>query len=478
MSSWFRLVSSVKKILRPVLLPLLQRSGLKRWQTVYIPKISARDRLHADQVPTKVTIRNDQTILINNEPFFPLGLYYVKDDLADMSGDRLRKLKAMGFNLIFFNGGLESEELLDRIRDAGLYVWYRPPGELYHKFDVLKQVVAKFAKHPAVLFWEMDDEPVLNGLKLSDVKIGCDIVRKIDAFHPILCNQWLSNLDQTEDMRKWGRLADVYGFSIYPVPLWRWGNRMSLVENGWPHSIAVVGKQTRFWKSIAPDKPIIPVLQSWAADCIEDGEDAYPTYQECRFIAYQAVINGAKGLHHYGAIDPAHPIFACGIPPRIHTDLNQTHADFILARQYNQWFWSYYSNVIKELSIMSRIFTSQDGDWSPLILESSTHQTANQIECRVKQCRDSVVIILINSSNIPSRIELHAPKLVDQKLNVWGLSRTIQVNPNGILRDELEPFGVRVYSDQVDLLSDLSNSILSGDEHGSSSFAAKEKSRR
>jgi hypothetical protein len=420
-------------------------------------------------------VREDQTILLNGKPFFPIGLYYAQDEMSDATGAGLRKLRAMGFNTIFFDGGLDSESQLDLIWRAGLHVWYRPPGELYREFELLKQVVSKFARHPAVLFWEMNDEPVLNRLKFSDVEIGCRIVRSIDPFHPILCTQWLSSLDQSEEMRQWARLADFYGFSVYPVPLWRWGTRMSLVEQGWPHSITVVGSQTDLWKAYAPGKPIIPVLQAWAWNCLEDGEAAYPTYQECRFMAYQAVIHGAKGLHHYGVIEPHRPYFACGIPPKLHEDLDQTHADFLRAQQYNQWFWGYYSRVIKEVSRMSAIFASDDADWMPVIEETSPHQLmGTRIECRVKRHADSFVILLVNASEAHTSVQIRAPEMNSSALKLWGRDRSIEVNGDGFLRDVLEPYGVRIYSDQPDLLMDFSDSNASGDEYGGISYTAQE----
>lgn len=463
-----------KKAVRPFLLPLLRKLGYRR--TAKVPKLSARDLLPATDVPTRVSVREDQTILLNGRPFFPLGLYYSRDEIDNESGEGLVRLRAMGFNTIFFDGGVESAEALDRIWNVGLRVWYRPPGELQREFELLKQVVSKFARHPALLFWEMGDEPILNQSRIEDVEIGCRIVRSIDSFHPILCNQWLSSLEQAAEMRQWARLADVYGFSVYPVPPWRWGTRLSLVREGWPHSIAVVGRQTELWKTYAPGKPIIPVMQAWAWNCLEDGEAAYPTYRECRFMAYQAVIHGAKGLHHYGVFEPRRPYFACGIPPNMSADLEQTHADFLLAQQCNRRFWSYYSNIIRELARMSEVYTETDADWRLEIVERSSGQEGHEprLEARVKRHADSFVILLVNASDAEVSASLRAAELRGLALNLWGQERSIQAGPDGVFRDVLEPYGVRIYSDQPDLLRDFSVSITSGGEDGRFSYAARE----
>ncbi|MCA1817348.1 MAG: hypothetical protein LC746_13325 [Acidobacteria bacterium] len=414
-------------------------------------------------MPSRVSVREDQTLLVNGEPFFPVGLYYAQDEMSDASGAGLRKLRAMGFNVVFFNGEVENEELLDRVWEAGLRVCYRPPGGLYREFHLLKEVVSRLARHPALLFWEVDDEPVLNGLRLEDVEIGCRIVRAVDPFHPILCNQWLASLDQAEEMREWARLADVYSFSTYPVPLWRWKGRMRLVEQGWPHAISVVGRQTDLWKSYAAGKPVIPALQAWAWDCLEDGEAAYPTYGECRFMAYQAVINGAKGLHHYGAVEASRANFACGIPPRVREDLEQTYADFLRAQDFNRRFWGYYAQVIKELSLMSGVFASHDADWAPEVSQGALRQPGDKrMECRVKRHRGSAVILLVNASDSRACVELRAPRMGNRELRVWGQGRSLVASSGGIFRDTLGPYGVRIYSDRPDLLEPLSDYITEG----------------
>jgi hypothetical protein len=466
----FQPVRLFKTIARPILLPVLRRLGLRQSD---LPRVSRRDRVPINKVASRVTVREDQTILLNGAPFFPIGLYYAQDEIADVTGAGLSKLRAMGFNTISFRAETQNTDELDRIWDAGLHVWYRPPGALHTDYHQLKEVVSKFAAHPALLFWEMDDEPVFNEVSFSQVAVGCKIVRSIDPYHPILCNQWMSALDQAEEMIRWARLADVYGFSMYPVPLWRWGKRMSLVESGWPHAISVVGKQTDLWRSYAPGKPIIPVLQAWAWNCLEDAEAAFPTYAESRFMAYQGVIHGAKGLHHYGATQAARLNFACGIPPpRDYENLEKTHADFLEARSRNEQFWSYYSRVINEISRMSGVFASYDSDWVPEIKEMST---TGQIEFRVKRHVGSTVTLMVNASGHHAQFEAHAPELTDQVMKVWGQGRTIKVNSQGRFQDTLGPYGVGVYSDQQDLLEGLSNSTSSGDEYGRIDHAAQEK---
>src|SRR5690349_16277450 len=70
------------------------------------PRLRSSDRLREADVPTRVAIRDDRVLEVNGKPFFPNGLYYADADIADASGERLQRLKAMGFNLLFVEGGL------------------------------------------------------------------------------------------------------------------------------------------------------------------------------------------------------------------------------------------------------------------------------------------------------------------------------------------------------------------------------------
>jgi len=69
-----------------------------------------------------VTIREDKKLLVDGVPFFPIGLYYAEEEIADETGAGLAELRAMGFNTLFFHGGIAQKPALDRIAAAGLRV--------------------------------------------------------------------------------------------------------------------------------------------------------------------------------------------------------------------------------------------------------------------------------------------------------------------------------------------------------------------
>ncbi len=449
------ILATFRATLRPWLSPALRTLGLRPLAGPKLPAVSDDEVLQATDVPTRVDVRADETFLVNEEPFFPIGLYYAEAEIADASGAGLARLRAMGFNTIFFSGGLESAVVLDRIASAGLRVWYRPPGELHGAFNTLKQVVVRFGRHPAVLLWEMDDEPILNKLPIETSKAGCALVHRIDPFHPILCNQWFPGFERASEVSRWAELADVHGFGIYPVPLRRLRARLDGCGDRREASLAIAGEQVALWRRLAPGKPVIPVLQAFAWNALEDGDHGYPTLSWSRFMAYHCIVNGAKGLHHYGVPSPARPYLSCGIPAMIHEDLDRSHEDFQRTRIANARFWTTHAALITELAAMSDVFTARNADWAPRVNSAADPPDGRQVEVMVKALRDSFVLLVVNPSDAPTEVQFTAPPLRDKWLNAWGRGEGRQADAAGRFSACLGPYDVRIYSDQVDRLKDI-----------------------
>ena len=83
-------------------------------------------------------------------------------------------------------------------------------------------LVREFRSHPAVYFWELEDEPVLNHIDFEASKRGYDLVKKIDPDHPVICTQWPDPELPPATWKQWATASDVAAFDWYPVPLKRW----------------------------------------------------------------------------------------------------------------------------------------------------------------------------------------------------------------------------------------------------------------
>src|SRR5436190_20832747 len=76
---------------------------------------------------TKVTFRDDHTVLVDGRPFFPIGLYYCSEEFADPTGNLLKRLKEYGFNTLGYYrwGTPDWQKEMDQAHAAGFKVWIR-----------------------------------------------------------------------------------------------------------------------------------------------------------------------------------------------------------------------------------------------------------------------------------------------------------------------------------------------------------------
>ena len=397
----------------------------------------------------RVTFRDDQTFLVNGKPFFPVGLYYVFSEIADPTGQQLAELRDLGFNYIFYHGQPKFDEL-DRIAKAGLLVHYRPPGALHSQLDGLEEFVRQTKSHPAILLWEMDDEPVLNKTSFEDSKRGCELMKRLDPDHPILVNQSPGPTELNHDeLVKWASICHINGFDFYPIPMSRpesWG--VCLVAR-WSQSIAAMGDIVRDFQRAVPGKPVLPVLQAFSFDPVKYGHAGYPTPEQSRFMAYHVVIRGAKGISYYGQIRVSAPNSAVSVPPKISRDPVQAAAAFAKACELNDWFWAQFKPVLKEIGSMTPVFAAREVAWE-LPKGREPVQTISgwdrKMEYSLRLVGNTKVILLVNPSRRPVRIEVTLPAFAGATVHCWHERRTLPADAQGVFADDVEPFGVRVYS--------------------------------
>ena len=93
------------------------------------------------------------------------------------------------------------------------------------------------------------------------------------------------------DLAPYSDVTDVHGVDIYPVTL----------KHPSPN-LQAVGNWTATLDSIAPLQPVWTTIQICASGSVDHATGAYilPTYLQERYMAYDAILNGAKALTFYG----------------------------------------------------------------------------------------------------------------------------------------------------------------------------------
>jgi hypothetical protein len=130
---------------------------------------------------------------------------------------------------------------------------------------------------------------------------GYQLLKNLDPNHPIWMNHAPRN--SIEQLALFNRGADAVGCDIYPVPRERDNGHSDLSDQ----FLSCVGGYTRRMQEAAPGKPVWMVLQGFAWADLRETADVEtrdllrkPRPDESRFMAYDAIVNGARGILYWG----------------------------------------------------------------------------------------------------------------------------------------------------------------------------------
>ncbi len=134
----------------------------------------------------------------------------------------------------------------------------------------------------------------------AGMRKGYEALKKLDPVHPVWMNHAPRN--QRKQLAAFNEAADIVGCDIYPVPEYRI-EHSELADR----SLSATGAYTTIMQEAAPGKPVWMVLQGFGwADIgvgeIQDGKEVRrrPTFEESRFMAYDAIVHGARGILYWG----------------------------------------------------------------------------------------------------------------------------------------------------------------------------------
>jgi len=189
---------------------------------------------------------------------------------------------------------------MDTTAQHGLFCWPRLRERSSLKPDdtrkeaMLRQVIKRFRNHPGLLLWKNVDEPQWGGTPVEPMVRAYRIIKELDPHHPVgLTHAPRGTLEQ---LRPYAAAADLLLLDIYPIGYPP--GRHSLWDN---KEISMVGDYTKFIKEAAGGKPVWMVLQiAWSGVTKPGKTLRFPTFAQQRFMTYQALINGTRGLIYFG----------------------------------------------------------------------------------------------------------------------------------------------------------------------------------
>jgi hypothetical protein len=274
------------------------------------------------------------TVLVDGVANFPIGLSPPPPPggRTPAGGDALDEV--VGAGATFLRVGPHRGEWTDvAIADAeswnaaaaarGIHTWIAL-GELAHAqpdtpADTrLQQVVTTLKDSPGFGIWKGQEEPYRTGFTARSLQHAYDATRAIDPDHLFVIIE--APRGTAADLAPYSAVCNGHGVDIYPVAF---GSANP--------DLSQVGRWTRTLRSITPTRAVFTTLQicfSGSDDPGGSGAFVLPTHRQARYMAYDAIINGARGVIFFGGTNPH-----CLSP-----------ADAVLG-----WNWTFWNDVLKHL---------------------------------------------------------------------------------------------------------------------------------
>ncbi len=222
-----------------------------------------------------------QVLLVDGQPFFPIGLYWLRADI-------LPEVRRLGFNSGDYFYKLQGEEiaqLMDAAAREGVqillelsdFVRQRPEPD----YAAIAATVRRYREHPALLAWYIIDEPDETKTSPAHVRQVYKRIRALDPYHPVYLvnNRPHTYVDYLDG-------SDILAVDVYPVPKQPLRRVRDLVQEA-------------RWTG-TERKPVWLVAQAFGG--VEHWPRA-PSPMELRNMVYQGLVQGARGLLFYRYCD-------------------------------------------------------------------------------------------------------------------------------------------------------------------------------
>ncbi len=373
-------------------------------------------------------LSDDNTVLADGERFFPLGIYYIPK-----SDEPFRELAEAGFNLVRCG----SKEELDGAHEYSLKAWVSLGGRMDLSKDAEKRKrwiearIDELKGHPALLTWESMDEPAWTwkdpGQKRASAEglaQGHKLVKELDPGHLLWINHAPRNTWKT--LAKFSQNVDIIACDVYPViakdidadktyAMMPNGKQTDLANQ----TISCVGEYVDKLKKAAGGKQATwLVAQGFAWDDKQNPDNPrYPTYEEMRFMVYNAIIHGVNGILYWGTHSMPQP---------------SEH-------------WSNLKKVVRELGDLSAVLASPTiANNVSLEYEEMGFSIDSGIEILVKEHDGVTYMFAANTTVGPAKVTFSELPFSARSLDVLSEGRSLDVSGNSF-RDIFEPYAVHVY---------------------------------
>jgi len=250
---------------------------------------------------------------------FPIGFYELPQN-----DDDLQTMADAGVNIVRCGNTLD----LARAHKTGMMGWISL-GVQQGATDGLRQKIASVVNHPALAVWEGPDEIIWTftaysflkehagftredwnnqtpkamayaqkqgNIILPGIREGIELVREMDQRNlPFWINEAADS--DVKFSRAYMDSIDITGCDYYAV-------RSTGTD------LPSIGRLVDRWHAIGRGKPVWMVLQAFSWHVSRPDRDRlYPDFHQSRFMAYDAIVHGGKGLFYWGSSEIDDPDF-------------------------------------------------------------------------------------------------------------------------------------------------------------------------
>ncbi len=391
------------------------------------------------QAGSVVTIDADKVLLINGRKVFPITLSPgpPTGGKTPAGGDGLQELRDAGA-LLFriaqtnnWNSQLIADQLaaLDWGEQHGMYcllnlreLSYFAAGDAATE-AALRNLVNQFKNHPAMGVWKNKDEAWWGGVSVADLKRGYDVIRQEDTNHPV--EQTHAPRGTVADLQPYNSVADVLAVDIYPVTAVGSASNPPITNT----QVSQVGDWTKALSQVANGEKTYWIIEQIAFSGTTPPAHVlvFPTYVQSRFMAYQAVINGARGLMFFGG--------------NVAATLNAQDTSL-------GWNWTFWNDVLKpvvqQLGDKGLLADALVAPVSTLPI-TMTGTTAPDVEFCVREVPPYIYILASKREGATTNVTfsgLPASAVMGDLL--YESPRTVTAQ-NGQFTDSFAPWDVHVY---------------------------------
>ena len=396
----------------------------------------------AAQAPSVTTFNGRGTFLADGRRFFPIGLTMPPPLGSRTPWGRAALPELVRAGVTLYRTGAYTRDWTDAVLEQtrawntaaaahGVYTWvnlrelaHATPGSANEQ--KLRQVVETLGNGPGVGFWKGVDEPWPR-LGPAALANAYHIVKELDPNHVYLTIFAPRSRDMTmlihapdpPNLRPYAAVTDAAGVDVYPIYYRALGLRGPKLH--------MVGAWTRAIRRSTGVKAFTTTLQicfDGSDDPRGSGRYVLPTTRQERYMIYDAILNGARGLIFYGG------------------ELRHCMTD---ADKRRGWNWTFWRRVLRGL-------VREFGVRSPLHAALLRPETTTRL--RTSHARTRAISRRVGANELWVLATHMGPRAATVTLGGLPLwARNGRVYPSGAaisaragrLRHQFPGWGVRVY---------------------------------